>query len=98
MIKKTVDDLFKEVDSRYALVNAVARRAREISAADEIRKEVSEEKPVIHVLNELMEGSARLITRTPEPLFDISLFQDDAEAEAELIDVSPLQEDIIFNA
>ncbi|MDR1563952.1 MAG: DNA-directed RNA polymerase subunit omega [Oscillospiraceae bacterium] len=98
MIKKTVDDLFKEVDSRYALVNAVARRAREIAAADEIRKEISEEKPVIHVLNELMEGTAKLITRTPEPLFDISLFQDDAEAEVFIPEISPLQEDIIFNS
>lgn len=60
MSKKTVDELFTEVDSRYALVNAVAQKAREI--ADDKERGAGIEKPVLLVLDELQNGEARIIS------------------------------------
>lgn len=57
--KKTVDELFTEVDSRYALVNAVAHKAREI--ADDKDRGAGIEKPVVYVLDELKSGEAKIV-------------------------------------
>ena len=46
MHKPSIDDMFSGKQSRYALVIAVAKRAREISAEAEMNNEILTEKPV----------------------------------------------------
>ena len=56
MLYPPVADLLKNVDSRYLLVNVVARRAREIaSEADEMQEELTE-KPVTLAIWEVADG------------------------------------------
>ena len=56
MLYPPVADLLKNVDSRYLLVNVVARRAREIAAqADEMQEELTE-KPVTLAIWEVADG------------------------------------------
>ena len=56
MLYPPVADLLKNVDSRYLLVNVVARRAREIAAeADEMQEELTE-KPVTMAIWEVADG------------------------------------------
>lgn len=56
MLYPPVADLLKNVDSRYLLVNVVARRAREIaSEADEKQEELTE-KPVTLAIWEVADG------------------------------------------
>ena len=56
MNKLSVDDMLKGKESRYSLVMAVAKRAREIT--DEIYKEKEEvtEKPVNLAIKDFKEG------------------------------------------
>lgn len=58
---KKMDDLFNEVDSRYALVIAVAKRAREISEKADEDKIILTEKPVVIAINELLDGATKLV-------------------------------------
>lgn len=56
MLYPPVADLLKNVDSRYLLVNVVAKRAREIAVeADEMQEELTE-KPVTLAIREVAEG------------------------------------------
>ena len=56
MLYPPVADLLKNVDSRYLLVNVVAKRAREIAAeADEMQEELTE-KPVTLAIWEVADG------------------------------------------
>ena len=56
MLYPPVADLLKNVDSRYLLVNVVAKRAREIAAeADEAQEELTE-KPVTLAIWEVADG------------------------------------------
>lgn len=61
MKKKTIDEVFKLCDNRYALVNLVAQRARVISEETEKRHEQVLEKPVNIVLNNLMTGKSTIV-------------------------------------
>ena len=56
MLYPPVADLLKNVDSRYLLVNVVAKRARQIAAqADEMQEELTE-KPVTLAIWEVADG------------------------------------------
>ncbi len=56
MLYPPVADLLKNVDSRYLLVNVVAKRAREIAVqADEMQEELTE-KPVTLAIWEVADG------------------------------------------
>ena len=56
MLYPPVADMLKNVDSRYLLVNVVARRAREIaSEAEELQEELAE-KPVTLAIREVAAG------------------------------------------
>ena len=56
MLYPPVADMLKNVDSRYLLVNVVAKRAREIATqADEMQEELTE-KPVTLAIREVAEG------------------------------------------
>ncbi len=56
MLYPPVNDLLKNVDSRYLLVNVVAQRARQISLeAEEFQEELTE-KPVTLAIREVADG------------------------------------------
>ena len=61
MVKPTVAELLKKADNRYELVIATARRARQIAAGDEVRKEVKETSPVTLAANEIAEGKVKIV-------------------------------------
>ena len=53
---KTMDDLLKNVESRYLLVNLVAQRARQIALEADAFQEELPEKPVTLAINEVARG------------------------------------------
>lgn len=56
MLYPPISDLLEKVDSRYLLVNVVAKRAREISEeANEFNEELPD-KPVTMAIREVAEG------------------------------------------
>lgn len=56
MLYPPVVELLKKVDSRYLLVNVVAKRARQIAAeAEELHEELPE-KPVTLAIREVADG------------------------------------------
>ena len=56
MLYPPIAELLKNVDSRYLLVNVVARRARQISIEAELRQEPLTEKPVTLAIGEVARG------------------------------------------
>lgn len=65
MILYPMNEMLSQVQSRYELVNLVARRARQITSENERRDndenwEPLEEKPVTMALNEAWEGKLPL--------------------------------------
>ncbi|MBP3415586.1 MAG: DNA-directed RNA polymerase subunit omega [Clostridia bacterium] len=58
MNKKTIDDIFEQTDSRYALVEAVAKKARDIADKAEQEGEILYKKPVNIVLDNLLSGKS----------------------------------------
>ncbi|MGN0467177.1 MAG: DNA-directed RNA polymerase subunit omega [Acutalibacteraceae bacterium] len=61
--------ILKEHTSRYSLVRAVAKRAREITADDVLREKCGDEKPVTVALEEFLDGKLEIIE--PEEIRDI---------------------------
>ena len=55
--------------SRYSLVTATAKRAREIAVENEEKKVEALEKPVTVALNEILEGKYTIVE--PEEIRDI---------------------------
>ena len=60
MLYPSLASLLKQVNSRYLLVNIIARRARDISASAGERDETSDEKPVSRAIEELASGELRV--------------------------------------
>ena len=56
MLYPPVADMLKNVESRYLLVNVVARRARQISIEAEQEGYALEEKPVTLAIREVADG------------------------------------------
>ncbi len=56
MLYPPMAELLKHVDSRYLLVNVVARRARQLSIEAEQEKYKLEEKPVTLAIREVADG------------------------------------------
>lgn len=56
MLYPPVSELLKNVNSRYLLVNVVARRARQLAIEAEITQIPLEEKPVTLAIREVAEG------------------------------------------
>ena len=56
MLYPAMSDLLKHIDSRYLMVNVVARRARQISIEAETFHEPLTEKPVTLAIREVAEG------------------------------------------
>lgn len=61
MLKPSADLIVKPNQSRYSLVIAVSKRAREIAADAENRGEILIEKPVDMAVHELMENKYRIV-------------------------------------
>lgn len=56
MIQPSLDVLVKKVDSKYTLVVAAAKRAREIMDGDPAMVEIRSNKPVTVALQEIADG------------------------------------------
>lgn len=56
MLYPPIPELLKHIDSRYLLVNVVARRARQISIEAEQEGYTLEEKPVTLAIQEVADG------------------------------------------
>ena len=56
MLYPPMSELLKNIDSRYLLVNVVARRARQISIEAETEGYPLEEKPVTLAIREVANG------------------------------------------
>ena len=65
MLYPSLASLLDQVNSRYLLVNIIARRAREISMIADEKGELSVEKPVSQAIGEIAAGELR-ITLTEE--------------------------------
>ena len=56
MLYPPMSDLLKQIDSRYLLVNVVARRARQISIEADQRQETLTDKPGTLAIKEVANG------------------------------------------
>lgn len=65
MIKPTVAELLEKVDSRYSLVIATAKRARQISQGDQVLTKTKDVAPVTIAADEIDDGKV-LITKEGE--------------------------------
>lgn len=66
MLYPSLASLLKQVNSRYLLVNIIARRARDISMSANEQEEALYEKPVSRAIEELAAGELRVTV--PEEL------------------------------
>lgn len=66
MVNPDFNKLLKEKQSRYALVTAVAKRARTISEDKEMLPKIGTDKPVTYALDELMSGEMKISDPTYE--------------------------------
>lgn len=79
MINPDFSKLLKDKQSRYALVTAVAKRARVISEDKDMAEKIGTEKPVTYALDELMNGEMEIY----DPYFDGTFNEEAEEAEDE---------------
>ena len=56
MLYPAMSELLKHIDSRYLMVNVVARRARQLSIEAEMTHEPLEDKPVTIAIREVADG------------------------------------------
>ncbi len=60
MLYPAMNDLLKQVPSRYMLVNVVAQRARQIASAAEESETVLDDKPVSMAIREVADGNVTI--------------------------------------
>jgi len=60
MLYPSLASLLKQVNSRYLLVNIIARRARDISATNDGYDDDEYEKPVSKAIEEIASGELRV--------------------------------------
>ena len=83
MLYPAMNELLKQVPSRYKLVNVVAARARQIANEADYAEEMLEDKPVSIAIREIAEGKVPDLTApAEEPTAMEAAFQE-AEAAAE---------------
>ena len=63
MLYPPMSELLKHIDSRYLLVNVVARRARQISIEAEQEGYALDDKPVTLAIREGAEGKLSAVTK-----------------------------------
>ncbi len=69
MLNPDLRDLLKDNTSRYSLVTAVAKRAREVSENPVLNEKCGTEKPVSYALEEFLAG--KLEISEPEEIRNI---------------------------
>lgn len=69
MLNPDLRNVLKDHLSRYSLVTATAKRAREIADENKEKKIISVEKPVSVALNEIIDGKYTIVE--PEDIRDI---------------------------
>lgn len=69
MFNPDLRDLLKDHTSRYSLVTAVAKRARNITEDKELKEKCGTEKPVTYALDEFLDGELQIIE--PEEIRNI---------------------------
>ncbi len=62
MLYPAMGDLLKQINSRYLLVNVIAKRARQIAERAEQNGIHLEEKPVSYAINDIAEGKIKVTT------------------------------------
>jgi len=60
MLYPSLASMLKQVNSRYLLVNIIARRARDLAASASERGEFTDEKPVSRAIEEIASGELRV--------------------------------------
>ena len=60
MLYPSLASMLKQVNSRYLLVNIIARRARDLAAIASERGEITDEKPVSRAIEEIASGELRV--------------------------------------
>lgn len=60
MLRPTMSDLVEKTDSRYSLVIAVAKRARQLTDGAEALAEASSDKKVSVAINEINQGKVEI--------------------------------------
>lgn len=63
MLYPAMADLLKHIDSRYLLVNVIARRARQISIEAEAEHIPLEDKPVTIAIHEVADGKLAAVVK-----------------------------------
>ncbi|MBR2742833.1 MAG: DNA-directed RNA polymerase subunit omega [Clostridia bacterium] len=66
MLYPSMDKLMESVDSRYSLVIAVAKHARQISEEAEKNHNVLDEKPVKLSINDIADKKVKIIMHKPD--------------------------------
>lgn len=61
MFNPDLTEVLEKYDSRYSLVSATAKRAREIAAEAEENGDILEEKPVSLALDEIIAGKIGIV-------------------------------------
>ena len=56
MLYPSMNTLLKKVNSRYLLVNVIAKRSREIAEEAEERGDILDQKPVSMAIDEIADG------------------------------------------
>lgn len=69
MFNPDLRDLLKDHTSRYSLVTAVAKRAREVAEDKDLKEKCGTEKPVSYALEEFLNGE--LVIVEPEEIRNI---------------------------
>ncbi|MCL2365672.1 MAG: DNA-directed RNA polymerase subunit omega [Oscillospiraceae bacterium] len=60
MLYPSLQSLLKQVNSRYLLVNIIARRSRDISNIANEHGEIIDDKPVSRAIQEIADGELRI--------------------------------------
>ena len=61
MVKPTTQELLEKTDTKFRLVIATAKRARQIAEGSEVLTKVKEESPVTLAANEIAEGKVNIV-------------------------------------
>ena len=69
MLNPDLRELLKNKTSRYSLVTAVAKRAREVSEDKVLSEKCGTEKPVTYALDEFLSGKLEIVE--PEEIRNI---------------------------
>ena len=83
MLYPPMSDLLENINSRYLLVNVIARRARQVSIEAEKMGEPLSDKPVSIAIGEIAEGklTASVKSDDADDEIEVEFFEYDEETE-----------------